>query len=118
MKHLKMNRPSFVLILALLVLLASVVLAEGQVGASPRVHPRLGHTRRSASAGVGYDVSWWTADGGGATFNTGRGYALGSTAGQPDAAVWAGDGYTLTGGFWGGAVVEYHIYLPLVLRDF
>ena len=44
------------------------------------------------------------------------GYSLGGTAGQPDAALWSGDGYALAGGFWAGAVVEYLVYLPLVLR--
>jgi len=69
-----------------------------------------------AQSGGGYDLSWWTVDGGGTTSNGGSGYALGSTIGQPDAAVWSGGDYTLAGGFWGGLAVEYHIYLPLVLR--
>ena len=51
--------------LAALLLLASVALAQ---------------------SGGSYDLSWWTVDGGGATFNTGGGYSLGGTAGQPDAA--------------------------------
>ena len=34
-----------------------------------------------------YDLSWWTVDGGGITFNTGSSYTLGGTAGQPDAAT-------------------------------
>jgi hypothetical protein len=55
--------------------------------------------------------------GGGATFAKSNGYSLGGTAGQPDASVWRGDGYTLAGGFWGGAMGEYRIYLPLVLRN-
>ena len=63
-----------------------------------------------------YDLSWWTVDGGGATFNSGGGYNLGGTAGQPDAAVWSGGGYILAGGFWGGVAVGFRIYLPLVLR--
>lgn len=42
--------------------------------------------------------------------------ALSLNASQPDAAVWSGGGYTLAGGFWGGALVEYRVYLPLVLR--
>ena len=73
-----------------------------------------------ALAGVdsSYDVRWWTVDGGGYTLSTGGSYSLGSTIGQPDASVWQGDDYTLTGGFWGGALVEHHIYLPVVLRDF
>jgi len=70
----------------------------------------------AAQSGGEYDLSWWTVDGGGTTSNEGSGYSLGSTIGQPDAAVWFGDDYTLVGGFWGGAVVEYRIYLPLVLK--
>ena len=67
-----------------------------------------------------YDLSWWTVDGGGYTFSTGGGYSLGGTAGQPDAGVLSGGGYTLSGGFWRGAVVAgmYRIYLPLVMRGF
>jgi hypothetical protein len=63
-----------------------------------------------------YDLSWWTVDGGGGSDSCGGDYTLGGTAGQPDAGVLIGEGYTLTGGFWGGVVVEYRVYLPLVLR--
>jgi hypothetical protein len=35
----------------------------------------------------------------------------------PDAPVWAGGGYTLLGGFRDGAVVERHVYLPMVVRN-
>jgi hypothetical protein len=72
--------------------------------------------RYAANEEPGYDLSWWTVDGGGATPNEGSGYSLGGASGQPDAAVWSGDDYVLAGGFWGGVAVEYHIYLPLVLR--
>ena len=67
----------------------------------------------------GYDLSWWTVDGGGGTLEDGT-YTLRGTIGQPDAAVWQGDKYTLAGGFWGGwaAPVAYDVYLPLVLRGF
>jgi hypothetical protein len=66
----------------------------------------------------GYDLSWWTVDGGGGTL-AGGSYTLSGTAGQPDAAVWQGDGYTLSGGFWGGAgPAAYDVYLPLVLRNY
>jgi hypothetical protein len=71
-----------------------------------------------ASPSADYEITWWTVDGGGTTFSENNGYTLGSTAGQPDAAVWGGNGYTLTGGFWSGALVEYSVYLPLVLRDY
>lgn len=72
-----------------------------------------------ASSGDGYDLSWWTVDGGGATFSAGDGYTLGGTVGQPDAGALTGGDYTLGGGFWGGgaAAVEHEIYLPLVLRS-
>jgi LPXTG-site transpeptidase (sortase) family protein len=52
-----------------------------------------------AQAG-GYDLSWWTVDGGGATFSTGGTYRLGGTIGQPDAGEHNGGDYTLYGGFW------------------
>jgi hypothetical protein len=70
-----------------------------------------------AQTGDDYDLTWWTVDGGRGTL-AGGGYALGSTVGQPDAAMWTGGEYTLAGGFWGGAAVEFRVYLPLVVRNF
>ena len=73
-----------------------------------------------AQSGGGYDLTWSTVDGGGYTFSTGGVYTLGGTAGQPDAGLLAGGGYTLAGGFWGGGAVAgsvYEVYLPLVLRN-
>jgi len=70
-----------------------------------------------AQSGGGYDLSWSTIDGGGYTWSEGGGYSLGGTAGQPDAGVLSGGGYTLAGGFWGGAAAQYQVYLPLVLRN-
>mgnify|MGYP001575683705 CR=1 FL=1 len=66
-----------------------------------------------------YTLSWWTVDGGGATFSTGGGYSLGGTAGQPDAGLLSGGGYTLGGGFWKGGRLHgaYRIYVPLVTRS-
>ncbi len=72
----------------------------------------------SAQSGGGYDLTWNTIDGGGETFSTGGGYRLGGTVGQPDAGLLAGGGYSLLGGFWGGAVPPYQVYLPLVLRNY
>jgi len=73
-----------------------------------------------ALAQSGYDLDWWTVDGGGVSAPPGTGYTLGGTVGQPDAATWQGDnGYTLSGGFWtGSAAATYEIYLPVVLRQF
>ena len=75
-------------------------------------------TGAAAGAQDGYDLAWWSVDGGGVTFSTGGGYTLGGTAGQPDAGVLTGGGYTLTGGFWRGAATGsvYEIFLPLVVR--
>jgi len=100
MKHI--TRFGLALLLAVLLLPAMAALAQS--GGPPR-QPG------------GYDLSWWTVDGGGATKAGANGYTLGGTAGQPDAAVWSGGSYTLAGGFWGGALVEYHLYLPLVMRS-
>ena len=47
-----------------------------------------------------FDLSWYTIDGGGATFSTGEGFALGGTIGQADAGSMAGDAFVLRGGFW------------------
>ena len=70
------------------------------------------------AGGPGYTLDWWTVDGGGTMSNAGGGYSLGGTAGQPDAGPLSGGGYTLDGGFWGGALSasQYHNYLPLGMR--
>ncbi|HYN89861.1 MAG TPA: hypothetical protein VER55_15110 [Ardenticatenaceae bacterium] len=60
-----------------------------------------------ASSGGPYDLSWWTVDGGGATFSSNGIYAVGGTVGQPDAGRLGGGSYTVLGGFWGvGAAGE------------
>lgn len=75
-----------------------------------------------AQSDGGYDLSWSTMDGGGCTFSEGGGYSLGGTIGQPDAGAMSDGGYTLSGGFWGGivSIIEelYHIYLPLILKNY
>ena len=50
-------------------------------------------------------MSWWTVDGGGATFSTGGDFSLGGTIGQHDAGAMTGGSFELVGGFWpvGGA---------------
>jgi hypothetical protein len=71
-----------------------------------------------AQSGNGYDLSWWTVDGGGHTVSSGGDYTLGGTIGQPDASTLTGGGYTLAAGFWagGGVVAGYDVYLPLVVH--
>jgi hypothetical protein len=91
-------------VLAVLLLLGAVALGA--------VAPAL------AQSGGGYDLTWWTADGGGQTFSAGGGYSLGGTIGQPDAGLLAGTGYQLEGGFWSGATAIYDVYLPVVMRNY
>lgn len=73
----------------------------------------------SAFAAGGYDLSWWTVDGGGG-ISSGSGYTLTGTLGQPDAgALASGGGYALAGGFWHGGVVvlpKTMVYLPLLVK--
>ena len=73
-------------------------------------------TALAQSAGV-YFLSWNTMDGGGATFNVGGAYSLGGTIGQADAGTLNGGSYSLAGGFWGSALPQSRLYLPLALRS-
>jgi hypothetical protein len=72
-----------------------------------------------ARAASGFDLAWWTSDGGGGA-SSGTGYSLTGTIGQPDAGpLLAGAGYQLGGGFWGGGLAgptEYPAFLPLIMR--
>ena len=70
-----------------------------------------------AQSGGPYDLTWSTIDGGGGMFSAGGSFTLGGTIGQPDAGPLAGGSYTLLGGFWGGAVVKYGVYLPVVMKN-
>ena len=96
MKHFTMTGRTTVLVTIALLLVVSTALARS-----------------------GYDLSWWTVDGGGGTASGGS-YTLVGTIGQPDAGILAGGAYTLGGGFWGGGVVAagYKVYLPVVLRNY
>ena len=53
---------------------------------------------------------------GGGMIGSQSGYNLNSTIGQPDAGVLGDGDYVLNGGFWGGALAGYRIYLPLIVR--
>lgn len=69
-----------------------------------------------AQVGSGYDLSWSTLDGGGATFSTGGGYTLGGTIGQPEAGQVSNAPYGMTGGFW-AAEAKAALFIPLVMRQ-
>lgn len=66
-----------------------------------------------AQTGGGYELTWYTVDGGGGAVSGGA-YTLVGTVGQADAAEVNGCGYVLVAGFRSGGV--YTVYLPLVVR--
>ena len=105
-----MKRTTILMTLAVLLLLASIALRQAQDIAL-------------AQSGDGYDLIWWTVDGGGGTISeSGSGYTLIGTVGQPEPGPALTDGsYTLIGGFWQGRVAsaeEYKTYLPLILKSY
>ena len=61
----------------------------------------------SAQSGGDYELDWNTIDAGGGTSSGGE-YVLKSTISQPDAEMFTGPDYTLSGGFWfaSGCVVD------------
>lgn len=70
-----------------------------------------------AQSGGGYDLTWSTLDGGGAS-SAGGGYQVSGTVGQPDASAagaMSGGNYDLTGGFWG---VTFPACTTFVAPDF
>ena len=76
----------------------------------------LGQQTASAQTGGGYDLTWNSIDGGGATFSTGGGYSLGGTIGQADAGAASGGAYSLRGGFWAGIPANYNAFVPIAMR--
>jgi len=96
MKHFTMTGRTTVLVTIALLLIVSTALALS-----------------------GYDLSWWTVDGGGGTVSGGS-YTLAGAIGQPDVGILAGGDYTLGGGFWRGGVAAagYKVYLPMILRQY
>ena len=72
----------------------------------------------AAQTGNGFDLSWWSVDGGGGG-SSGDDYALEGAIGQPDAGTARGGDYSLEGGLWPDAEPETwstEIYLPLIVR--
>jgi hypothetical protein len=98
-------------LLALLLTPAAAQQGEGPAGDAPP-----GADPAAAPRAAGYALTWSAVDAGGVVDRRGGAYTLGATAGQPDAATWSSGAYTLLGGFWGGGLTTYRIYLPVVLR--
>jgi len=90
---MKRHLPLVLLVLAILALLTSVVLAEGDYA-----------IQRAVIAG-----------GGG--FSSGGSYDVQGTVGQPLTAVSSAGEYDLGSGFWGWLESFFDVYLPLVLRN-
>ena len=97
MQKYKKTLPAILVVTGLLLLSASIVLAQ---------------------SGNGYDLTWWTVDSGGGTA-TGGGYTLSGTVGQPEPGpVLTGGGFKLTSGFWPGGLEAFgELFLPLVLQE-
>lgn len=56
----------------------------------------------SAAPTTGFDVPWWTVDGGGGDVSSGGGFEVTGTIGQPDAASSLASGcWSVDPGFWG-----------------
>lgn len=71
-----------------------------------------------AATEAGYDLTWWTVDGGGGSA-AGGGYSLSGTVGQPDSGVMSGGGYEIVGGYWNQTVsgsLSTIVYLPILTR--
>lgn len=73
-----------------------------------------------AQSGGGYDLSWWTIDGGGGQAAAGN-YVLAGSIGQPVAGVSQSGGMVLASGFWVDAGPEStpsgpRIFLPLLRK--
>lgn len=69
-----------------------------------------------AASEAGYQLNWYTMDGGGGNSSGGI-YALSGTIGQADAGLMSGGSYTLVGGFWAPLGKMYiNLYLPFVRR--
>ena len=73
----------------------------------------------SVQAEEGYQINWWTVDGGGGVSSADE-YTLMGTIGQHDAGSMGLEEYSLQGGFWVKGileqVLEFIVNLPLVLR--
>lgn len=63
----------------------------------------------------GFDLSWFTVDGGGGASQAG-GYALDGTLGQAEAGAMTGGPFRLDGGYWAGSSGPISVFLPIVLR--
>lgn len=74
----------------------------------------LGVTALALASG-GYDLTWWSIDGGGG-MSAGGSYSLTGVIGQADAGRLSGGAYELTGGFWVPFETWQRHYLPALRK--
>jgi hypothetical protein len=67
-------------------------------------------------AGNGYEIPWWTIDGGSVSLTSSSSYAISGTIGQPDTGSMSNGSYDLAAGFWPYRG-HYTVYVPVVLRS-
>jgi hypothetical protein len=95
-----------------LLLLTAVLALGGKALAEPGA-------AASAAMDGGYDLSWWSVDGGGGIFSGDGEYGLSGTMGQPDAGLGrTTGGCRLRGGFWSFGAPRFDVYLALGLKGF
>jgi hypothetical protein len=96
-----LSKPRTYALVAVLVVAAILTLAMARAAAAD-------------TSGPGYEITWYTVDGGGGA-SSGGDYALDGTIGQADAGSLNGGAYVLAGGFWAGLTTAlYNLFLPLV----
>jgi len=110
-----MKRQTLLLILTL-ALFALILALNIRVGEAKDLEGFQKPSRSLDAPRSGYEIAWYTIDGGGAQDLTGGSYTLSGTVGQFDAGSQSGGGtYALAGGYW-VELFGYRLYLPLILR--
>ncbi len=72
-----------------------------------------------AQSSDNYDLSWHVIAGGSGRMESAAGHRLLGSAGQSlVGTTMTSGGHSLCSGFWCGAVEQYRVYLPLVMRNF
>ncbi len=70
-----------------------------------------------AMSSANYAINWDVMGGGGGSISS-TSYAMNSTIGQAIIGYKSSASYELGSGYWPGGVVEYLVYLPLILKNF
>jgi uncharacterized repeat protein (TIGR01451 family) len=83
--------------------LATLALAMSAMAASARAQP--------------YEMRWFTIDGGGTARVAGGAFAIGGTAGQPDAGAGVVSPFSVGSGFWAATLVATGADLRVSVRD-